>query len=141
MMKNLVYNKDAIVEVTKEFTFDSCHQLLAYQGACERLHGHTYKLQVTVQGKVDHRGIVIDFKDLKKEVNRLIIDNLDHYNLNDKLEMNTTAENMVVYFYELLEKYFEDVSIQEERYITLREVKLWETPTSYASYRGVNAQC
>lgn len=141
MSSLLVYNENAIVEVTKEFTFDSCHQLLQYKGACERLHGHTYKLQVTVQGKVDHRGIVVDFKDVKKKVNELIVDRLDHYNLNDKMTFNTTAENMVVYFYDLLEIYFNELSEQEGRYITLREIKLWETPTSFATYRGVETNC
>lgn len=137
----LVYDKDAIIEVTKEFTFDSCHQLLGYEGACKRLHGHTYKLQVTVQGKVDHRGLVIDFKDLKKKVNEMLLNGLDHYNLNDKLPFNTTAENMVVYFYEVLEDYFDMLNEKEQRFITLYEVKLWETPTSFASYRGVYTGC
>ena len=49
-MSKLVYNPNAVIEVTKEFTFDSCHQLLAYKGPCERLHGQTYKLQVTIKG-------------------------------------------------------------------------------------------
>lgn len=140
-MSNLVYKKDAIIQVTKEFTFDSCHQLKEYEGACERLHGHTYKLQVTVQGKVDHRGLVIDFKDLKKKVNEMLLNGLDHYNLNDKLPFNTTAENMVVYFYEVLEDYFDMLNEKEQRFITLYEVKLWETPTSFASYRGVYTGC
>lgn len=138
MSNDLVYNEGAIVSVTKEFTFDSCHQLKEYNGACARLHGHTYKLQVTVEGKLDNIGMVVDFKDLKTYVQEMIIKPLDHYNLNDKLWFNTTAENMVVYFYELLEKYFITLSEKEERYIAIKEVKLWETPTSFASYKGVN---
>ena len=138
MSNDLVYNEGAIVSVTKEFTFDSCHQLKEYNGACARLHGHTYKLQVTVEGKLDNIGMVLDFKELKTYVQEMIIKPLDHYNLNDKLWFNTTAENMVVYFYELLEKYFITLSEKEERYIAIKEVKLWETPTSFASYKGVN---
>lgn len=140
-MNNLVYNKDALVSVTKEFTFDSCHQLKEYNGACARLHGHTYKLQVTVRGKVNNIGILVDFKDLKKIVNERIIGDLDHYNLNDKLYFNTTAENMVVYFFDILDKYFRELCLKEERPIFLDEVKLWETPTSFASYKGVDALC
>lgn len=126
----LVYNKDAVVEVTKEFTFDSCHQLLNYQGACERLHGHTYKLQVTVKGTPDARGIVLDFKQLKEVVEQRIVGELDHYNLNDKLYYNTTAENMVVHFYDVVKTYC------DTRDLTVVAVRLWETPTSYAEYRG-----
>lgn len=126
----LVYNKDAVVEVTKEFTFDSCHQLLNYQGACERLHGHTYKLQVTVKGTPDVRGIVLDFKQLKEVVEQRIVGELDHYNLNDKLYYNTTAENMVVHFYDVVKTYC------DTRDLTVVAVRLWETPTSYAEYRG-----
>lgn len=140
-MNDLVYNEGAIVEVTKEFTFDSCHQLKAYEGACARLHGHTYKLQVTVEGNLSHNGMVIDFKDLKCMVEGLIKEPLDHYNLNDKLWFNTTAENMSVYFFELLSKEIITLSEKEERYIALKEVKLWETPTSYASYKGVASRC
>lgn len=129
-MNNLVYNPNAVVEVTKEFTFDSCHQLLAYDGPCERLHGHTYKLQVTVKGTPDYRGMVLDFKDLKNDVKKLLIDPLDHYNLNDKLNFNTTAENMVVYFYDFLSHKLQRLGVK------VCCVRLWETPTSYAEYRG-----
>ena len=141
MSNDLVYNEGAIVSVTKEFTFDSCHQLKEYVGACARLHGHTYKLQVTVEGELDKIGMVVDFKELKAYVDGMIIKSLDHYNLNDKLWFNTTAENMVVYFFELLSKFFIEVSEREGRYIALTEVKLWETPTSFASYKGVTKRC
>lgn len=140
MIKDLVPNTKAIVSVTKEFTFDSCHQLLEYKGACARLHGHTYKLQVTVQGKLNDIGMVIDFKELKAQVETRIVERLDHHNLNDKLEYNTTAENMVVDFYEMLEMAIMMIAIEEKRYISLEEVKLWETPTSYASYKGVEVE-
>ena len=129
-MTKLVYNPNAVVEVTKEFTFDSCHQLLAYDGPCERLHGHTYKLQVTIKGKQDYRGMVLDFKDLKKVCKEKIIEPLDHYNLNDKLIYNTTAENMVVHFYDVIKSYCEGKEFD------VVCVRLWETPTSYAEYRG-----
>ena len=129
--------------VTKLFEFEACHHLPHYDGACHNLHGHSYKLEVTVSGQVSKNekdpkcGMIIDFKDLKANVGHLIIDDLDHYNLNDKLWFNTTAENMAVYFYELLSKYFITLSEKEGRYIALTEVKLWETPTSFASYKGV----
>lgn len=135
-MNNLVYNQYAIIEVTKEFTFDSCHQLKAYVGPCERLHGHTYKLQVTIEGVPDARGMVLDFKDLKASVNTLIVNELDHYNLNDKLDFNTTAENMVVCFYDYIDNFCESLSAETKRYIRVTKVRLWETPTSFATYSG-----
>lgn len=137
MKNDLVYNEGAIVSVTKEFTFDSCHQLKAYVGPCERLHGHTYRLQVTVEGNLSFNGMVMDFKDLKCMVEGLVKEPLDHYNLNDKLWFNTTAENMSVYFFDMLSKEILTLSAKEGRYIKLKEVKLWETPTSFATYRGV----
>lgn len=127
----LVYTNDAVVEVTKEFTFDSCHQLLEYIGACARLHGHTYKLQVTLKGKLNDIGMVLDFKDLKKIVKDGIISMFDHYNLNDKMSFNTTAENMSVYIFDLL-----TVALIEDENVAVTSVKLWETPTSFAEYRG-----
>lgn len=120
------------VLVSKEFTFDSAHHLHCYEGKCQNLHGHTYKLQVIMVGRPDHRGIVIDFSDIKRLANEYILDKLDHRYLNDVLPlMNTTAENMVVWMYEQL-----TVALYEAGFsprVELAEVKLWETPTSYAS--------
>lgn len=127
----LVYTKDVVVEVTKELTFDSCHQLLEYKGACARLHGHTYKLQVTLKGKPNDIGMVLDFKDLKRIVKDGIISMFDHYNLDTKMSFNTTAENMSVYIFDLL-----TVALIENENVTVTSVKLWETPTSFAEYRG-----
>ena len=135
-MSNLVYDERAVVEVTKEFTFDSSHQLYNYTGKCARLHGHTYKLQVTLEGVVDSRGILLDFKHLKLIVNTEIVEKLDHYNLNDKFSFNTTAENMVVCIYNRLDSFIQVFANEEKRYIKLKEVKLWETPTSFACYKG-----
>lgn len=123
---------DREVLVSKEFTFDSAHHLHCYEGKCKSLHGHTYKLQVIMRGKVDHRGLTIDFADIKRITKERIIDKLDHRYLNEVLPlMNTTAENMVVWIYEQL-----FAALKEEDLfpaIRLEEVRLWETPTSYAA--------
>jgi 6-pyruvoyltetrahydropterin/6-carboxytetrahydropterin synthase len=120
------------VLVSKEFTFDSAHHLHCYDGKCMNLHGHTYKLQVIMRGQTDHRGIVIDFADIKRMTKERIIDRLDHKYLNEVLPpMNTTAENMVVWIFEELHQ-----ALSEEEgfsHVKLEEVRLWETPTSYAS--------
>ncbi|MBW7476974.1 6-carboxytetrahydropterin synthase QueD [Paenibacillus oenotherae] len=120
------------VLVSKEFTFDSAHHLHLYEGKCKSLHGHTYKLQTILSGKMDARGLTIDFADMKRLAKERIIDKLDHRYLNEVLPpMNTTAENMVVWMYEQL-----DCALREEGLhpnIRLEEIRLWETPTSYAA--------
>lgn len=120
------------VLVSKEFTFDSAHHLHAYEGKCKNLHGHTYKLQVIVLGKPDERGLTLDFGDIKRIAKERVIDRLDHQYLNEVLPpMNTTAENMVVWMYEELHRGL----VEEGLYpgVKLEEVRLWETPTSYAA--------
>ncbi|WP_282936681.1 6-carboxytetrahydropterin synthase QueD [Paenibacillus sp. RC67] len=123
---------DREVLVSKEFTFDSAHHLHCYEGKCKSLHGHTYKLQVIMRGKVDHRGITIDFADIKRIAKERIMDRLDHRYLNEVLPlMNTTAENMVVWMYEQLIDALRSEGLYPK--IKLEEVRLWETPTSYAA--------
>lgn len=123
---------DREVLVSKEFTFDSAHHLHCYEGKCQSLHGHTYKLQVVMRGKVDHRGITIDFADIKRIAKERVVDRLDHRYLNEVLPpMNTTAENMVVWMYEELAAALREEGLHPA--VRLEEVRLWETPTSYAA--------
>ncbi len=124
------HHKDVLV--SKEFTFDSAHHLHNYQGKCTNLHGHTYKLQVIMRGKVDHRGITIDFNDIKRITKERVIDRLDHQYLNEVLPlMNTSAENMVVWIYEEIHSALLDDKLYPM--IRIEEIRLWETPTSYAA--------
>jgi 6-pyruvoyltetrahydropterin/6-carboxytetrahydropterin synthase len=120
------------VRVSKEFTFDSAHHLHMYEGKCKSLHGHTYKLQLVMLGAADERGLVIDFADIKRIARERVVKRIDHRYLNEVLPpMNTTAENMVVWIYEEIEQ-----ALREEGWfprVILEEVRLWETPTSYAS--------
>jgi 6-pyruvoyltetrahydropterin/6-carboxytetrahydropterin synthase len=118
------------VAVTKIFTFDSAHRLDDYIGKCANLHGHTYKLEVTIKGRTDHRGIVVDFGDIKSIVNEQIIGKYDHRFLNDLMEFNTTAENMVVHFFELIDTYLQQ--IDNATPVRLMKCRLWETPSCYA---------
>lgn len=123
---------DKRVLVSKEFTFDSAHHLHNYEGKCKNMHGHTYRLQVIMSGRVDHRGISIDFGDIKRITKEAVIDRLDHKYLNEVLPpMNTTAENMVVWMYEEIKKQLQNEGLYPA--IELEEVRLWETPTSFAA--------
>lgn len=120
------------VLLSKEFTFDSAHHLHNYEGKCMNLHGHTYKVQLMMSGVPDERGISIDFSDMKRIAQARIIGPLDHRYLNEVLPpMNTTAENMVVWMYEQVH----EALVEEGLYPNVRveEVRLWETPTSFAS--------
>lgn len=120
------------ISVTKIFTFDSAHRLNDYIGKCANLHGHTYKLEVQVKGRTDYRGIVVDFGDLKQIVNEHIISKYDHKFLNDLLPFNTTAENMVVFFFEVIDDQLKQLINTRTQEIELQRVRLWETPNSYA---------
>tara|TARA_Y100000310_G_scaffold325538_1_gene389156 strand:- start:902 stop:1234 length:333 start_codon:yes stop_codon:yes gene_type:complete len=108
------------MKITKIFTFDSAHRLPWHKGKCFTLHGHTYKLEVTVEGPLNKDGIVVDFGDLKKVVKKEILDKYDHKYLN-KFFDNPTAELVVKEFHKILRKDFNIVRL-----------RLWETPTSYA---------
>lgn len=117
------------VSVTKSFSFEAAHNLPNYEGACHRLHGHSYKLQVTVSGSVDEAtGMIIDFTCLKKVVQDNIVSRYDHQYLNDFFH-NPTAENMVQSFYRELDSVFAKMGLCVE------SVKLWETESSYAECR------
>jgi 6-pyruvoyltetrahydropterin/6-carboxytetrahydropterin synthase len=86
-----------MLSVTKKFSFSYAHNLPEYSGDCCRIHGHNSNVEVEFAN--NHRlpkaysGMVIDFKDIKKIVEP-IIDQLDHRNLNDILDVNPTAENI-----------------------------------------------
>lgn len=118
--------------VTKIFTFEACHNLPHYDGACHNLHGHSYKLEVTVGGRVETNianpkcGMIIDFKDLKKIVNEVAVDKYDHTYLNNFFD-NPTAEIMV-------KQIAVDIIAKLPKDLYLVSCKLWETATSYAEF-------
>ena len=121
-----------MLTVTKIFKFEAAHHLPHYEGACHNVHGHSYKLEVTIGGSVvtstsnPKCGMICDFKDLKKLVNEIVVDKYDHSNLNDYFE-NPTAENMV-------KQIALDIIAGLPKNCYLVSCKLWETETSYAEY-------
>ena len=113
--------KDLSVKIYKIVNFSSAHKLdLPYESRCNTLHGHNYKSELWIEGKLDENGMVIDFHDLKK-----VIKNIDHINLSDKFEWQTTAENLSKYLlnqiYQLSPNTIEKI-----------KVRVWETETAYA---------
>jgi 6-pyruvoyltetrahydropterin/6-carboxytetrahydropterin synthase len=113
--------------LVKEFKFDAAHKLKNYQGPCANLHGHTYKLQIALNGPIKENGMIIDFVDLKKIVKEKIISKLDHNYLN-KIVQQPTAENLVIWIFDQLKKEFNQKKYQN---LKLKWIKLWETKTSY----------
>jgi 6-pyruvoyltetrahydropterin/6-carboxytetrahydropterin synthase len=84
-------NRKLATSVTRRFTFEASHQLPWHPGKCARLHGHSYVLDVTIEGSLNTDGIVIDFGDIKTTVIKHVLDDYDHQHLNDILP-NPTAE-------------------------------------------------
>lgn len=115
--------------ILKEFEFDAAHYLPKYNGKCENLHGHTYKLVVKVSGHPDHEGMVIDFIRLKNIVKDLVLSKLDHACLNDILEQ-PSAEYISMWVWKQLKD-----ELHADNY-DLYEVEVWETKTSGCIYRG-----
>ncbi len=115
--------------VSKEFKFDAAHNLVNYHGKCEKLHGHTYKLRVTVEGQPDADGMVMDFVELKQIVYDLVISKLDHSYINDMLKQ-PSAENIAIWVWDQLKTPLEGSNRH------LYEVIIWETENSFVTYLG-----
>ena len=92
--------------ITVALTFAAAHQLPDHKGKCSRLHGHTYGLEVTVEGTPQSSGpasgMVMDFADLRERVGRLIVDRLDHQLLNDLFEQVPTTESVAAWAFDQL---------------------------------------
>lgn len=141
------------IRITKQFSFETGHALYGYDGKCRNVHGHSYKLSVTVIGTpIGDRsnvkyGMVIDFSDLKKIVREEIVDVFDHatvFNASTPhvelaaelqerghhvilVDYQPTSENMVIDFAAKLRKRLPSS-------IALFSLRLQETETSYAEW-------
>jgi 6-pyruvoyltetrahydropterin/6-carboxytetrahydropterin synthase len=114
--------------VTKDFQFDAAHNLPNYHGKCERLHGHTYRLQVTIDAPVDaDTGMALDFAILGDVVEREVVSALDHRYLNEIVPISS-AENVAIWIWRKL--------AGKLPHARLAEIRLFETPTSSVTYRG-----
>jgi len=141
------------IRITKQFTFETAHALYGYDGKCKNIHGHSYKLSVTVIGEpitdTSHvkLGMVIDFGDLKTLVKEAIVDPFDHATVFNKnsphLELalqleqlghkviladyQPSSENMVIDF-------AEKIKSKLPKNIALHSLKLRETETAFAEW-------
>lgn len=130
--------------VTREIDFCYGHRLLNYEGKCRYLHGHNGRAVISIEGeKLDQRGMVLDFSDIKRTVSTWIDENLDHRMILNRadpvvpflqemgeplylIEENPTAENIAKLI-------FEQTRLQD---VPIVEVRLWETPRCFASYKA-----
>jgi 6-pyruvoyltetrahydropterin/6-carboxytetrahydropterin synthase len=145
------------IRITKQFNFETGHALYGYDGKCRNVHGHSYKLSVTVIGKpiedTKHvkLGMVIDFTDLKKIVKEEIVDKFDHATVFNKntphvelakelenrghnvilVNYQPTSENMIIDFAERIQK-------RLPKSIRLHSLKLQETESSYAEWHAAD---
>lgn len=114
------------MKVRRAFEFEAAHRLPRHPGACRRMHGHSYRLVVTVDRPVDPAsGMAIDFGDLKEIVRREAVSQLDHRDVGEILE-NPTAEAMAVWVWQRLVGALPG----------LCEVELFETRSCSVVYRG-----
>jgi 6-pyruvoyltetrahydropterin/6-carboxytetrahydropterin synthase len=102
-----------------------------YQGDCENLHGHNWKVEVTVTAKeLNAAGLGIDFKVLKKETDR-VLDKLDHKYLNELppfVQESPSSENIARFLFEQLGQVLDDSNV------SVKKVKVWESDRACASY-------
>ena len=118
-------------ELTVISDFSAAHRLRGYTGKCENLHGHNWKVSVVVESKDLNRiGIVMDFKDIKKELNN-VLEKLDHKDLNNLVffkKINPSSENIASFIYSRISSKLKDKGVK------IKKVSVWETDTSCASY-------
>ncbi|MBL8231587.1 MAG: 6-carboxytetrahydropterin synthase QueD [Bryobacterales bacterium] len=123
-------------EVAVSETFAAGHALRNYRGKCERVHGHNYKVCITMHGEgLDDIGMLVDFGEIKR-VLRKAIEYLDHQFINDLPpfdKINPSAENMAKYFCEEMQRGLEEGMGKVP--VHIRSVQVWETDTSVATYR------
>ena len=145
------------IRLTKEFSFESAHALDGYDGLCREIHGHSYRLFVTVVGEPSQcendpkLGMVMDFGDLKRIVNSEIVDRLDHSFVVRDSEQNAALiaslgekfKNVVVVDYQpTCENMLSDFAARLQKAlpanVQLYSLRLHETATSYAEWFAID---
>ena len=141
------------IRITKQFSFETGHALYGYDGKCKNVHGHSYKLSVTVIGKPisDNSnvkfGMVIDFSDLKKIVNEEIVDVFDHATVFNKntphvelaAELENRGHHVILVNYQptsenMVTDFAQKIKNRLPADIKLHSLKLQETDTSFAEW-------
>ena len=138
-----------MLSVTKIFTFEAAHAISDYDGACKNIHGHSYKLHVTVTSKKGlTNSMVIDFKQLKKIVQQVILNDYDHALMLKINKINLAATQVIgtklLWFDEeptaenILLDMAKKLQLNLPDNIVLKELKLHETETCFATWQNGN---
>lgn len=110
-------------------TFSAAHALRGYQGRCERLHGHNWKIRVALSSKkLDRIGMVVDFTEIRSQLDGVLA-SLDHRFLNEVppfTKVNPTAENIAAHIFNQMKKIM-------PKGVNVAEVEVWESETSSAT--------
>lgn len=118
-------------ELVVESKFSAAHQLRGYEGKCEKLHGHNWRVTAAVTSdRLNEQGLAVDFHDLKKAL-REVLDQLEHAFLNEIFpftEINPSSENLAKWIYDSMSKKINDEVIE------VASVTVWESDTASASY-------
>jgi len=119
-------------EVTATLVISASHHLRGYEGACENVHGHNYKIEATVAAEeLDGIGLAVDFKVLKEHLNK-VAGKFDHSDLNQHEEfrqVNPSSENLARVVYTRLQASMQEMPVR------LLRVSIWESEGSYVTYR------
>ena len=122
-------------DVTVTTTISASHHLRGYKGKCENVHGHNYRIRVTIEGEqLNSIGLLVDFVEMKRLMKE-IIEYWDHKFINDLPpfdEINPTAENMAKWFFERMQEGLANGVAEVPARI--KEVKVWETDRNIATY-------
>jgi 6-pyruvoyltetrahydropterin/6-carboxytetrahydropterin synthase len=120
-------------QVSVDETFSAGHALRGYRGKCENVHGHNYKVRVTLEGRqLDAVGLLYDFTHLKRVI-REVTNGVDHKFLNDQAPfdvINPSAENLAKYFYDETAR---QISATPDG-ARIKSITIWETDTTSATY-------
>ena len=105
--------------------FQAAHYLKGYKGKCEKMHGHTFQVEIEIEiYELDNVGIGIDFTKIKKKLSETLP---DHTLLNDSYDFNPSAENLSRHFFQQLKEFF-----------PVKCVTVWESTDASASYTEDN---
>ena len=118
-------------ELTVKSDFASSHSLREYDGKCKNLHGHTWKVDITIETDSLVNDMVVDFKELKT----IIDDTFDHKYINDEVSYNPTAENIAQDIYKIVRDiYYGQAPKDQDRPEPKISIRLWESDTASILY-------
>ncbi|ADR22708.1 6-carboxytetrahydropterin synthase QueD [Marivirga tractuosa] len=136
---------DFMISITKEFSFETAHRISNHPASCKHIHGHSYRLFVTVSAdEIQENDMIIDFKELKQIINEKVIKTFDHALVlkrndeNTKLAQNIDSNIFWMEFEPTVERLLDYIRKQIQNSLAepvfLKKLKLYETATSFGEW-------